>query len=60
MTAEQDRARELARIEERISVLANWLVQGRCGDDAECIAAKRLELESLNRKRAVLREGTER
>lgn len=51
---EQAHEHELARISERISVLGNWLIQGRCGDDAECIAARLLELEQLERRRAVL------
>jgi hypothetical protein len=46
---------ELRRIEERITVLSNWLIQGRCGDDAECIAAKTLELRALQARREELR-----
>lgn len=46
---------ELRRIEERITVLSNWLIQGRCGDDAECIAAKTLELRALQAQRDRLR-----
>ena len=50
-----DTDRELRRIEERIDVVANWLIQGRCGDDDECAAARRLEIEQLQRRRAALR-----
>jgi hypothetical protein len=49
-----DRDAELRRIEERITVISNWLIQGRCGDDAECIEAKSLELRTLQERRARL------
>lgn len=48
---------ELRRIEERITVISNWLIQGRCGDDAECIAARMLELRALQERRDRLRES---
>lgn len=43
---------ERRRVEERITVISNWLIQGRCGDDAECIAAKTQELRALQARRA--------
>jgi hypothetical protein len=49
-----ERERELARISERITVVANWLIQDRCGDDAECVAARLLEMETLKRRRTEL------
>jgi len=51
-TGEQDpREHELRRISERIDVIANWLIQGRCGDDDECAKAKRLEIAQLRAQR---------
>jgi hypothetical protein len=47
---------ELRRIEERLEVVANWLIQGRCGDDDECAEARRLEIAQLQRRRAELLE----
>jgi hypothetical protein len=46
-----DVERELARISERIDVIANWLMQGRCGDDAECAEARRAEIRHLQAQR---------
>jgi hypothetical protein len=43
---------ERRRVEERITVISNWLIQGRCGDDSECIEAKTLELRALQARRA--------
>lgn len=52
--AEEARRRELVRIDERIDMLANWLMQGRCGDSAECADAKRAEIRQLQERRAEL------
>jgi|1185.fasta_scaffold74628_3 hypothetical protein len=51
---------ELRRIEERLEVVANWLIQGRCGDDAECAEARRLEIAHLQRRRAALLDDSAR
>jgi hypothetical protein len=48
------REREIRRIDDRIVVIANWLIQGRCGDDADCAAAKQLEIDHLRRRRDAL------
>jgi hypothetical protein len=47
---EQDQ-REIERIRERLDVIGKWLTQMRCGDDAECVAAKMLEIADLERRR---------
>ena len=57
---DDERERELRRISDRIDVVANWLIQGRCGDDDECAEAKRLEIAQLKRKREALLSGEAR
>jgi hypothetical protein len=56
---ERDRERELARIAEEIDRHANWLIQGRCGDDSECADAKRALIAALQAKRERLLAGEE-
>lgn len=47
---------ELARVEALIERTANWLIQGRDGDDAEGEAAARLYLRQLERQKLELQE----
>lgn len=45
---------ERARLDALIERTANWLIQGRDGDDAEGEAAARAYLDQLKRQRAAL------
>ncbi|HEX5826649.1 MAG TPA: hypothetical protein VFY23_03955 [Candidatus Limnocylindrales bacterium] len=46
-----DREARLAWLSAEIDREANWLIQGRCGDDTECAEAKRARIRQLEAER---------
>jgi hypothetical protein len=55
MTEQRTPEQELERVEALIERTANWLIQGRDGDDSEGEAAARLYLNQLCKQRDALR-----
>jgi hypothetical protein len=53
---ESARQRERARLDALIERTADWLMQGRDGDDSEGEAAARMYLDQLRRQRQALED----